>query len=43
MAFLPSGKLKDALVNTNIGLWMEQLGDGRIALVCKSPEIVIKA
>jgi hypothetical protein len=43
MAFIPSIKLSAALANASTGLWIEQLGGGRIALVCKMPETVIKA
>jgi hypothetical protein len=43
MGFIPSIKLSEALTKTGIGIWIEQLGDGRIALVCKAPETAIKA
>ena len=35
MGFIPSIKLSEALTKTGVGLWVEQLGDGRIALVCE--------
>ena len=43
MGFIPSIRLSEALAKSGVGLWIEQLGDGRIALVCKAPETVIKA
>jgi hypothetical protein len=43
MGFIPSIKLSEALTNAGVGVWIEQLGDGRIALVCKAPETAIKA
>jgi hypothetical protein len=43
MGFIPSIKLSEALTNAGVGLWIEQLGDGRIALVCKAPETAVKA
>jgi hypothetical protein len=43
MGFIPSIKLSEALAKAGVGIWIEQLGDGRIALVCKGPETVIKA
>jgi hypothetical protein len=43
MAFIPSIKLNEALTQAAVGLWVERLGDGRIALVCKAPETAIKA
>jgi len=43
MGFIPSIKLSEALAKSGVGVWIEQLGDGRIALVCKAPETVIKA
>lgn len=43
MGFIPSIKLREALTKAGVGLWVEQLGDGRIALVCKAPETAIKA
>ncbi len=43
MGFIPSIKLSEALTKAAVGLWVEQVGDGRIALVCKAPEIAIKA
>jgi len=43
MAFIPSIKLSEAITKAGIGLWVEQLGNGKIALVCKAPEGAIKA
>lgn len=43
MGFIPSIKLNNALTNAGVGLWVEQLGDGRTALICKAPESAIKA
>ena len=43
MGFIPSIKLSEALTKAGVGVWIEQLGDGRIALVCKAPETAIKA
>lgn len=43
MSFIPSIKLSEALTIAGVGLWVEQLGEGRTALVCKVPESVIKA
>ena len=43
MGFIPSIRLSEALAKGGVGVWIEQLGDGRIALVCKAPETVIKA
>lgn len=43
MGFIPSGKLSEVLSNTSVGLWVEQLGGGRTALVFKAPESAIKA
>ena len=43
MGFIPSINLSEALTKAGVGVWIEQLGDGRIALVCKAPETAIKA
>ena len=43
MGFIPSIKLSEVLSNAAVGLWVEQLSDGRTALVCKAPESTIKA
>lgn len=43
MGFIPSIKLSEAITEAGAGLWVEQLGDGRIALICKAPETAIKA
>ena len=43
MGFIPSIKLSEALAKAGVGVWIERLGDGRIALVCKAPETAIKA
>jgi hypothetical protein len=43
MAFIPSIKLNEILAKVAAGLWVEKLGDGRTALVCKAPESTIKA
>src|ERR1700690_4219816 len=43
MAFIPSIKLNSALAKATVGIWIETLGDGRTALVCKVPETIIKA
>jgi hypothetical protein len=42
MGFIPSIKLSNNLEKAGVGVWVEQLGDGRIALVCKVPETAIK-
>lgn len=43
MGFIPSLQLSEALTKAGVGVWIERLGDGRITLVCKAPENVIKA
>ena len=43
MGFIASIKLSEALSRAGVGLWTEQLGEGRIALACKAPETAIKA
>ena len=43
MGFIPSIKLSEILSKAAVGLWVEQLGGGRTALVCKVPESTIKA
>lgn len=43
MAFIPSKNLSAVLDKAKIGLWIEPLADGRIALVTKIPETAIKA
>ncbi len=42
MAYIPSEKVSFGLARARTGLWLEPLMDGRIALVCKIPETVIK-
>ncbi|HYM79398.1 MAG TPA: hypothetical protein VE377_25700 [Candidatus Dormibacteraeota bacterium] len=43
MSFIPSIKLSEALTRAGVGVYIEKLGDGRIAIVCKAPETAIKA
>src|ERR1035441_2156356 len=43
MSFIPSIKLSEALTKAGVGVYIEQLADGRLALVCKAPETTIKA
>ena len=43
MAYIPSEQVSFGLAKARTGLWVEPLVDGRIALVCKIPETVIKA
>lgn len=43
MSFIPSIKLSEALTRAGVGVYVEKLGDGRIAIVCKAPETAIKA
>jgi hypothetical protein len=43
MSFVPSIKLSEALTRAGVGVYVEKLGDGRIAIVCKAPETAIKA
>ena len=43
MAFVPSRALEAALGKARVGVWIDLLQDGRIALVCKIPETVTKA
>ncbi|MFN7998373.1 MAG: hypothetical protein U0Q18_32430 [Bryobacteraceae bacterium] len=43
MAYIPSEKVAEGLALAATGLWVDRLADGRIALVAKVPESVIKA
>lgn len=43
MGFIPSIGLSEALAIAGVGVWIERLGDGRIAIICKAPETAIKA
>jgi hypothetical protein len=43
MAYIPSSTLETIIEESRLGLWFDKLHDGTIALVCKIPEIVIKA
>lgn len=43
MAYVPSVALADVLERAKAGIWFESLLDGRIGLVCKIPENVIRA
>ena len=43
MSFIPSIKLSEALTRAGVGVYIEKLGDGRMAIVCKAPETAIKA
>jgi hypothetical protein len=43
MAFSPSIRLSENLALASIGIWPEELADGRAVLVCKIPETAIKA
>jgi hypothetical protein len=43
VAFIPSKALEAVLDKARVGVWIELLHDGRIALVCKIPETIIKA
>ena len=43
MAYIPSDTLNSYLSSASAGIWLERLADGRIALVCKIPETIIKA
>lgn len=43
MAYIPSSALETIIEESRLGLWIDKLYDGAIALVCKIPEVVIKA
>jgi hypothetical protein len=43
MTYIPSEKVAEGFALGRTGLWVEALGDGRIALIAKIPESVIKA
>lgn len=43
MAYIPSIRLSANLENARFGLWIEELHDHKLALVCKMPDSVIRA
>jgi hypothetical protein len=43
MGFVPSIRLSENLNFASIGVWPDEVGDGRAVLVCKIPETAIKA
>ena len=43
MAYIPSSALETIIEKSRLGLWIDKLQNGAIALVCKIPEVVIKA
>lgn len=43
MTFIPSIRLSENLTLASIGLWPDEVQDGRAVLVCKIPETAIKA
>ena len=43
MPFIPSAPLEPFLQRARIGVWVDPLPDGRVALVCKIPDTIIKA
>jgi len=43
MTYVPSSALAAVLERVRVGLWIDSLQDGRVALVCKMPELAIKA
>jgi hypothetical protein len=43
MSFVPSIRLSENLALASIGVWPEEVADGRAVLVCKIPETAIKA
>lgn len=43
MTYVPSELLATALEGSRVGLWIDSVHEGRVALVCKMPEVAIRA